>query len=101
MVLPVDLTDASAQTELRKALEPVDVVVHAAAQLAGDDAEQAKTTLAATKTVLSAMVSREGAAPRLVLVSSFSVYGLGQMPDRATVDEKTPVEKKASGGDDD
>ena len=76
----------------------VDAVIHAAASLTGNDAEQERTTLAGTRNLLQAMETADD-PPRLVLVSSMSVYsGMGLKPF-AVVDETTPLEDKATARD--
>ncbi|MEL6210361.1 MAG: NAD(P)-dependent oxidoreductase [Pseudomonadota bacterium] len=65
-------------------------VVHVAAALTGDDAVHARDTVAPTEGLVAAMAAEPGR--RLVLVSSFSVYGLAAVPEGATVDETSPVE---------
>jgi len=63
-------------------------VIHAAAG-SGDGAAHARDTLAAT----DALISGLGADARLVLVSSFSVYAVAALPDGATLDETSPVDR--------
>jgi nucleoside-diphosphate-sugar epimerase len=70
-------------------LDGVGAVIHAAAAMSGDDAAHATGTLAPTRTVLDAMA---GTAARLVLVSSFSVYGYAALPAGCALDETVPVE---------
>lgn len=65
-------------------------VIHAAAGQ-GDDTAHARDTIQATKALIGAMQAVDP-APRLVLVSSFSVYGYAALPDGATLDELAPVE---------
>lgn len=73
---------------LRRALDGVDVVVHAAAALpSGGDLEA--TNVEATA-LLAAEASRAGVR-RSLLVSSAVVYGLGRVPLRET-DEPRPIE---------
>lgn len=75
---------------LAPALTGATAVIHAAAGQ-GDDAAHARDTVAATRTLIAAMQVPQP-MPRLVLVSSFSVYGYAAMPDWATLDELTPTE---------
>lgn len=90
----MDLASGEAADALKEAMAEVDVVVHAAAQLVGDDAAQEASTLAMTEQVLKAVAGRDGAAPRLVLISSFSVYGLAGLRDRAVITEESPLEDR-------
>ena len=91
-MISVVLTDlAVASPALDAALDGVDAVIHAAASLGGDKAVQNRDTLLATETLLAAMV-RTRPAPRLVLVSSISVYSAMFIAEGSRVDENTPLE---------
>ncbi|QHQ34074.1 NAD-dependent epimerase/dehydratase family protein [Algicella marina] len=92
MTVVVDLAAKGAEKTLTEAMQPVDVVIHAAAKLGGDDAEQSGATLTGTRTVIAAMLGRDGAAPRLVLVSSLSVYGATGLQVGGSLTEKSPLE---------
>ena len=72
-------------------LDGADAVIHAAAAMAGDDDAHEHGTLAPTRAVLKALeaVSRP---VRLVLVSSFSVYGFASVPEGTLLTELTPLE---------
>jgi len=69
------------------ALAGVDVVVHAAAETAGDFAAHERNTIAATRNLLRAM--HESGVTRLVLVSSLSVIRPPRTPWERQ-DERTP-----------
>ena len=72
------------------ALEGVDRVVHAA--IASDDeADHEFATIAATEALIAAMVRRPE-RPRLVLISSMSIYNYASMPAGSQIDETTPLE---------
>jgi nucleoside-diphosphate-sugar epimerase len=71
-------------------LDGVGAVIHAAALMQGDDAGHARGTLAPMRAVLDAMIAAR--TPRLVLVSSFSVYGYGALPAGSALDETVPTE---------
>jgi nucleoside-diphosphate-sugar epimerase len=74
-------------------LDGVDVVYHVAAALKGQPADMFLNTVVATKNLCEAAVSRPGRRPpRVVLVSSFSVYGVADLPRGIVLDETTPVE---------
>lgn len=73
------------------AIEGVDVVYHLAASLAGAPADIFLATVVASKNLLEAIV-QSGRKPRVVLVSSFGVYGPAGLPPGAVVDEATPLE---------
>lgn len=87
----VDLGAPDAAAAAGEAVAGVDAVVHAAAAMAGDDARHARDTVAPTAAVIEAMAARAPTA-RLVLVSSFAVYGAAALPAGALLDETTPRE---------
>jgi nucleoside-diphosphate-sugar epimerase len=72
-------------------IEGAHVVHHLAASLKGSPADMALNTVVTTRNLLDAMLEREE-PPKLVLVSSFSVYGTANLPRGATVNEHTPLE---------
>lgn len=86
----IDLAGPKAQESLRTALEGVDCVVHAAVA-SGDDDAHARGTITPTATLIAAM-SEQVKPPRLVLISSLSVYNYASMPAGCQVDETTPLE---------
>lgn len=75
-----------------RALEGVDVVYHLAASLAGAPADIFLGTVVTSKHLLDGLVA-SGRRPKVVLVSSFGVYGVAALPRGATVDEATPLEE--------
>ena len=79
------------EDSLPEVLGEVDVVIHAAAILSGDDAVQLRDTVAPTRVMLQAMKSL-AKPPRLVHVSSLSVLGYTDLPPMSQVDEMTPLE---------
>jgi nucleoside-diphosphate-sugar epimerase len=70
--------------------------------MTGDDDAQQRNTVEPTRRLIRAMASGDGEArrppraPRLVLVSSLSVYGYEAIPAHTTLDETTPLETDAS-----
>jgi nucleoside-diphosphate-sugar epimerase len=74
-----------------KALEGVDVVYHLAASLLGAAADIFLSTVVATKNLFEA-IAASGRPIKVVLVSSFGVYGVAELPRGALVDEETPLE---------
>jgi nucleoside-diphosphate-sugar epimerase len=78
--------------KLSEAVRSADAVVHLAATTAGTWRSMFDTTVAATRNLLDLLRERPGSAARLVHVSSFSVYGLNQVPRGAVLDEDTPLE---------
>jgi nucleoside-diphosphate-sugar epimerase len=89
-----DLATEAGAAALDDVIADACAVIHAAARLSGDDAEHARDTVAPTERLLAALARRAGTghAPRLILVSSFSVYGYAALPDGAQLDETTPLE---------
>lgn len=79
------------EDSLPEVLSKVDVVIHAAAVLSGDDAVQLRDTVAPTRVMLQAMKSL-ATPPRLVHVSSLSVLGYAGLSPMALIDEATPLE---------
>ena len=71
-----------ARDDLGGLLDGVDVVIHAAGRMAGDDAAQARDTIAPTERLRAAAGGR-----RFVLISSLSVLDYAALPEGATVDE--------------
>lgn len=71
-------------------LTGVNVVIHCAASLHGDDAVQARDTVLATQRLVAAMLDQTP-QPKLVLVSSMSVYA-GDLPPGSLIDETTALE---------
>jgi nucleoside-diphosphate-sugar epimerase len=82
----LDSVDAAAA-----AMGEADVVLHLAAAAAGAPADLFLNTVVASRNLLEAMVRRPR-PPRIVLVSSFGVYGVAGLPRGALVDESTPLE---------
>jgi nucleoside-diphosphate-sugar epimerase len=73
------------------ALGDADVVYHLAAGTGGAAADLFLNSVVASKNLLEALVRRPQ-PPKLVLVSSFGVYGTAGLPRGALVDEDTPLE---------
>ncbi len=74
-----------------RALEDCDLVFHVAAAMRGAPADMIMNTCVASKRLLEGLAGRK---PRIVLVSSFAVYGTAGLPWRAVVDERTPLETR-------
>lgn len=90
-VLEADLSHPD--TVARLDMLGIDAVIHAAASLSGDDAEQARSTLNGTRHVLAAMAAAEE-PPRMVLVGSMAVYSGMGLALFAPVDETSPLERR-------
>jgi 2-alkyl-3-oxoalkanoate reductase len=82
----LDSVDAAAV-----ALEGATTVHHLASAMRGSPAEVFRGTLATSRHLLDAMRALP-APPRVVLASSFGVYGTAALPAGARVDEDTPLE---------
>ncbi len=72
-------------------LNGVDRVHHLAAAKRGSSAEIARATLDTSRCLLQAIVA-SGRPIRVVLVSSFGVYGTASLAPGAEIDEDTPLE---------
>ena len=75
----------------QRALEEADVVYHLAACLRGAPAEMFLNTVVTSANLLRAAI-RRSRPPRFVLVSSFSVYGVADLPAHSVLTEETPIE---------
>jgi nucleoside-diphosphate-sugar epimerase len=73
------------------ALENVDIVYHLAAGMRGSAADLFLSSVVASKHLLEALVQRP--AIKVVLVSSFGVYGVADLPRGHVVTEQTPLEQ--------
>jgi nucleoside-diphosphate-sugar epimerase len=80
----------AAPGDAARATDGVDVVYHLAASLRGAPADMFLNTVVASKHLLDAIGARK--PMRVVLVSSFSVYGVAELGRGALVDEQTPLE---------
>jgi 2-alkyl-3-oxoalkanoate reductase len=79
--------DLRTSSELARAFEGVDVVLHLAAVVSGGEDAQFAGTVAGTERLLDAMATT--ACRRMVLCSSFSVYDYSST--RSVLDEKSPL----------
>jgi nucleoside-diphosphate-sugar epimerase len=73
------------------ALGDADLVYHLAAAHSGAAADLFLNTVVSSKNLLVA-ISRRATPARIVLISSFGVYGVATLPRGALVDERTPLE---------
>jgi len=80
--------DLRSSSELERAFEEVDVLVHLAAAVSGSDDAQFASTVVGTERLLEAM-GRSGCR-RLVLASSFAVYDWSAIG--GVLDESSPLE---------
>lgn len=90
-----DLGDASCVATLKPALAQADAVIHAAASFAGDAQTHARNTIAATDHLVQAL-GGQGALPKLVLISSLSVYDVAALSDGDLLTETSPILRTAA-----
>jgi nucleoside-diphosphate-sugar epimerase len=76
---------------LAGALEGADVVVHLAARMSGDAESQQRDTVNATQALCEAIVA-QSTIPRIVLISSISVYAHDAVKENGIIDENSPLE---------
>jgi nucleoside-diphosphate-sugar epimerase len=81
-------SDLCSSDSLASAFKDVDVLVHLAARMSGNESAQMADTVLGTERLLEAM--SRSATRRLVLASSFSVYGWSAV--RGTLTEESPLE---------
>jgi len=74
-----------------RALEDVELVYHGAAALGGAAADMFLNTVVTSKNLLEALVAIPRTI-RVVMVSSFAVYGMAGVAEGTTVTEATPLE---------
>jgi 2-alkyl-3-oxoalkanoate reductase len=75
-----------------KLIEGAPLILHLAASLSGPAADMFLGTVVASKHLLDAIVS-SAHRPKVVLISSFGVYGVAESPRGGVVDETTPLEQ--------
>lgn len=91
----VDLDSPQSVSDVAEIAQHADAIIHAAGVSAdspdgaGDD--KIGLTAALVQAVGSLKQARRG-SPRLILVSSLSVYGYAALPNNVSLDEHTPVE---------
>lgn len=73
-----------------EAMEGIDVVLHLAAGMRGSAADMVMNTVVTSRNLLDAAVA--AGVRRIVLVSSFAVYGADRLRRRGLVDENAPLE---------
>jgi nucleoside-diphosphate-sugar epimerase len=84
-------------TEIPAAIAGCGIVIHAAAALKGSAAEMFMDSVVASRNLLDAVVLAP--ATRIVLVSSFGVFGVAVLDRFALVDENTPMEDRPENRD--
>jgi len=83
-------TNLAVPRETAGAVKDVDLVYHLAASMRGAPADMFLNTVVATKHLMESLAGTP--AVRLVLCSSFGVYGVAGLPRGSVVDESTPLE---------
>ena len=78
------------RADCAKLVVDADVIIHCAAGMGGGATNIYMNTVVATRNLLDSM--SDGRRRRLVLVSSFGVYGTAGLPRGALVNEDTPIE---------
>lgn len=92
-VLACDLAAPSAVSTLTPVLAVMDTVIHTAGAMHGGVADHRRDTIEATANLLEALAAVPvDKRPRLILVSSLSVYGYASLPEGALLDELAPTE---------
>jgi len=81
----------SSPAEAAKLLPGVGTILHLAASLKGQAADMFLGTVVTSKNLLEAIANRAD-KPKVLLISSFGVYGVAELPRGHVVDESTPVE---------
>jgi len=84
------------KTDCRRAVENVSAVFHLAAGLKGSAAELFADSVVVSRNLLDALAAHgqeQLKATRVVLISSFGVYGVASLGQGALVDEQTPLER--------
>ncbi len=74
-----------------KLIEGAPLILHLAAALSGPPADMFLGTVVASRHLLDA-IAASAHKPKVVLISSFGVYGLADAPKGHLLDESTPVE---------
>lgn len=90
-VARLDLASEDAQARLAGLVDGAAAIIHTAARLSGTDGDHARDTLRPTEILIEAMLAAPHPA-RLILVSSFAVYGYAVLPAGCTLDERAPTE---------
>ena len=93
-IVAVNLRNPS---EIPPAIADCGIIIHAAAALKGSAAEMFMDSVVASRNLLDAVI--QVPAIRVVLVSSFGVFGVAVLDRFALVDEKTPMEDRPENRD--
>lgn len=85
-VFPANLLS---REDAARAADGCDLIFHVAAAMRGATADIVMNTCVASKHLLESLGGRQ---PRIVLVSSFAVYGTATLPWGCVINEQTPLE---------
>jgi nucleoside-diphosphate-sugar epimerase len=85
------LGDLTRKNDAAEAVAGSDTIYHVAAGTTGSTADMFYNTVVGSKNLLDALTGNE--LKRVVLISSFSVYGVSGLEPRTVVNEQTPLEK--------
>ena len=77
--------------DARTAIDGASAIYHLAASLSGAAADMYLNTVVTSRNLLEA-VTELPTPPKVVLISSFGVYGVADLPRGSLVDEQTPLE---------
>ncbi len=91
VTLEVTEGDLLAEADVDRAVSGVEVVYHLAAGMRGSPADLFLNTVVGSKKLLEAMTAQPSFR-RVVLVSSFSVYGTAALSRNSEITEATPLE---------
>jgi nucleoside-diphosphate-sugar epimerase len=83
--------DLTRKTDAETAAKGVDTIYHVAAATEGSPSDMFYNSVVASKNLLEAVKDR--ALNRFVLISSFGVYGVADLPTGAIINEDTPLEE--------
>ncbi len=84
------LANLTSRADAERAIEGVSTIYHLAAAMGGAAADMFLNTVVGSKHLLEAVGAKK--PMRIVLISSFSVYGVATLPRGAVVTEETPLE---------
>ncbi|MFH1754240.1 MAG: NAD(P)-dependent oxidoreductase [Candidatus Latescibacterota bacterium] len=88
-LLEICMGSLTSQGDAAACLRDVDIVYHLAATMKGSPAEIFLNTVVSSKNLLENVSER---MQKLVLISSFAVYGVADLPAGSIIDENTPLE---------
>jgi len=83
--------DVGSLESVRPAFAGIEVVVHAAADTAGDEQDSERSTIQGTRNIIEA--AREVQAKKMVYISSCSVYGVADYKTGEVVTEESALER--------